>query len=175
MPCRCSSEICGSDLKNICCQLLLASPSTWQVFARLWQIHTGLSSGSLSTWVVRWSLCLHYSHLWTCSSWPPPPPLTQWRLSGVGVERCQRWALIIGICRRVEAVTGGWWELGEEAYTLWKLLATWPQLVSTALPLSPQTRCILHGDGWVLLMLALLHSAHTNNQWCHNYHILKAC
>ena len=102
-----------------------------------------------------------------------PPPLTQWRLSAGEVEWCQRWALIRGICRRVEAVSGGWWELGEEVYMLWKLLATWPQLVSAALPLSTQTIRILHRDGWVLLMLAALHSARTNMQWCHNDHILK--
>lgn len=98
-------------------------------------------------------------------------PLAHWRLSGVGVEWCQCWALIRGICRRVEAMSAGWWELGEEVRTQWKLLATWPQLVSTALPLSPQN---LHGDGWALLMLVQLHRARTNTQWCHNDHVLKA-
>lgn len=45
-------------------------------------------------------------------------------------------------------------------YTLRKLLETRPWLISTALLLSPQIST-LHSDGWMLLMLALLHSAHT--------------
>lgn len=90
--------------------LILMTDRSLHTFGRCTQ---GLSSGWLS--MSRLLIVLLFTQLSSLDIQLltfPPPPLTPWRLSGVAVEQCQRWALIRGICQRVEAVTGGWWELG---------------------------------------------------------------
>lgn len=98
---------------------LLSAPTDILILVTDRSLHTlgrytqGLSSGSLS--MSRLLIILVFTHLSYLDIQLltfPPPPFTQWRPSGVAVEQCQRWALIRGICQRVEAVTGGWWELG---------------------------------------------------------------
>lgn len=122
-PCRSSSLICGGDLKRMkrfCGHLLLASSSSWRT-----DPCTALAETyrPLKWFIVHESFVDHYTVYETlifghAALDPHLSPLAQWRLSGVWVERCQCWALIWGICRRVEAVSGGWWELGEEVYAV---------------------------------------------------------
>ena len=129
-------------MKSICCQLLLAS--SWQagLCSALADTHRAPEVVHCPPQTICWSFCgLHNSLLGTFGSWPPPPApllLLCKACLMLAVERCQHWVSIKG--RRLQL----------------------------ALPLSPRTFGILHGDGG--------ESQRTSNtHWCHNCHIVKVC
>lgn len=74
-------------------------PHDRQVYARLWQRASEVVHRPHEAFVDHCAVykTLIFRHV--APDPPHPPPLTHWRLFGVGVERCQRWALIRGICR----------------------------------------------------------------------------